>query len=122
MSLRIPPASPSDAAAAGARLLVVGLCGEAIKVEWSPADTVGTVKAKAFHAAAHTIIDGSICSLVQGAACPQHAARRRAAHAQPPFAGVTLQQLVLAFGSQEDDIHVLRDEAQRLDEGLNDVR
>jgi hypothetical protein len=68
MSLRIPQTSSPGAAAGGAKkLLVVGLCGEAIKVEWLPEDTVGAVKDKAYSAAANTLLaDGSRCSLVQG--------------------------------------------------------
>ncbi len=75
MSLRVPQTSSPGAAAGGAKkLLVVGLCGEAIKVEWSPEDTVGQVKDKAFSAAANTLLaDGSRCSLVQGSCFLSHA-------------------------------------------------
>ena len=63
-------ANAAGAAAAGAssKLLVVGLYGEAIKVDWlTDKDTVGDIKTKAFRAAEKTLLaDGSTRSLVLG--------------------------------------------------------
>lgn len=55
-------------AGAFSKLLVVGLYGEAIKVDWlTDKDTVGDIKTKAFRAAEKTLLaDGSTRSLVLG--------------------------------------------------------
>jgi hypothetical protein len=86
MSLQVPQTSSPGAAAGGAKkLLVVGLCGEAIKVEWSPEDTVGAVKDKAYSAAASTLLaDGSRCSLVQGSCLFSRAASLLISHLVKP--------------------------------------
>ncbi len=90
------------AAGSSSKLLVVGLYDEVIQVDWKPDDdTVGDIKTKAFHAAENTLLaDGSTRSLVQGqAAFNTHAnSRRRNAAA----AGVSLEQLRVMFGEQDD--------------------
>ncbi len=54
------------------QLHIVGLCDEAIVVDWHDDDTVLAVKTKAFDAAASTILpDGSRHSLVNGVTLPQ---------------------------------------------------
>ena len=134
MSLRVPQtSSPGAAADAAKKLLVVGLCGEAIKVEWSPEDTVGQVKDKTFSAASNTLLaDGSRCSLVQGSCFLSRADRSSLTSSNRndntmrltprlSLAGIAPDQLFLAFGDQEH-VDPFRDEAQRLDELLRGVK
>jgi hypothetical protein len=116
-----PAGSHSAAAAAGSsiKLLIVGLYGEAIKVDWRPdEDSVGDIKTKAFRAAENTLLaDGSTRSMVQGqAACNTRAnSHRRNAAA----AGVTLEQLVVMFGEQDDEKILTGDETLRLSDCLS---
>ena len=64
-------ASPHHTAAAASaegfkKLLIVGLCGEIIEVDWEPEDTVASIKCKAFTAAENALL-ADARSLVQGA-------------------------------------------------------
>jgi hypothetical protein len=55
-------------------LLIVGMCGESIRVEWMRNDTVGAIKCRAFEAAQRSVLaDNSTRSLVQGEAHSCHA-------------------------------------------------
>jgi hypothetical protein len=80
-------------AEAFSKLLVVGLYGEAIKVDWLPEeDTVGDIKTKAFRAA------------------------------ESYAKGVSLEQLRLMFGYQEkEDAVELREEARQLRKCLSEL-
>jgi len=76
------------------QLLVIGLCGESIMVDWLLQDTVKDIKEKAYAAAEKTsLADGTTLSLVTG---------------------VSLDQLFMVFGEPDnptklDDSSILKD-------------
>ena len=67
-NLAAPPHHTAAAASAegSKKLLIVGLCGEIIEVDWEPEDTVASIKCKAFTAAENALL-ADARSLVQGA-------------------------------------------------------
>ena len=60
-------------AATAQKLLVIGLCGEIIPVDWHDGDTVKHIKEQAYAAASAvpSAVGGHLCNLVKGVSCDQ---------------------------------------------------
>jgi hypothetical protein len=74
------------------KLLIIGLCGEFIRVDWHDGDTVKHIKEKAFAAASAvpSAVGGHRCNLVKGISC---------------------DQLSLVFGQPNDAVKLVDDSA-----------
>ena len=104
-------------------LLIVGVCGESIRVEWMRNDTVGAIKCRAFEAAQRSVLaDKSTRSLVQGQVHSSHSTpTSHVAMSHMPFlAGIALEQLRLVFGDDDDVTNL--DENRRLWECLRELK